>query len=89
MIDTINYTSGDKASNHKRAQSMRLGTYGAAIAYSGGSPFVVAGIVGNELINIGLDAYKYNYDRKMERAEIANSEMVLGDISYGRRRGGR
>ena len=87
--DVANYTSGDQVANQQRATAMRMATYGATIAATGFNPVVIAGIVGNEVINMGMDNYKFNYDRKMERAQLTNSEMVLGDISYGRKRGGR
>lgn len=85
----MNYTSGDSAANKQRAMGMKMATYGAAILATGGNPLVIAGIIGNELISAGVDAYKYSHDRKMERGQIMNMANVAGDISYGRRRGGR
>ena len=82
------YTSGDQVHNQKIQQGAKMAAYATAITLSGFNPFVIAGIAANEGINSGVQLYKFNYDRKMERSQITNSEMVLGDISYGRRRGG-
>ena len=83
------YSSGDQVRNQRVQEAAKMGGYTAAIAISGFNPVLIAGIVGNEAINAGVQAYKFTYDRKMERSQITNSEVILGDISYGRRRGGR
>ena len=89
-MDLQAYTSGDQVANEQRQRAARVVGYGAAIAMAGPkAPIVAAAIIGNEAINAFVDARKFNYDRKMERSQLTNSEIVLGDISYGRRRGGR
>jgi hypothetical protein len=83
------YTSGDSYANARNANMMKAATYGSVLAMSGpAAPLVGALIVANELAGAYTERVKYNYDRKLERAEITNITSIAGDISYGRNRGG-
>ena len=89
-MELQSYTSGDQVANEQRQRAAKIAGYGAAIAMAGPkAPIVAALIIGNEAANAYVDSKKFEYDRKMERSQLTNSEIVLGDISYGRRRGGR
>lgn len=90
MVQLQNYTSGDQVANQQRAMAMRMASYGTMLALAGPkAPLVAVGIAINEGINAGTDLYKYNFDRRMERSALLNAEMVVGDITYGRRGGAR
>lgn len=88
LIDHRQHTSGDAYVNAQLDNQMKLISYGAMIAGSGPlAGFVAAGIVINEGISAISQVAKYNYDRKLERQQISNIQVVAGDISYGRNRG--
>ncbi|NLZ45519.1 MAG: hypothetical protein GX896_02390 [Clostridiales bacterium] len=88
LIDHRQHTSGDAYVNAQLDNQMKLISYGALIAGSGPlAGFVAAGLVINEGISAISQVAKYNYDRKLERQQISNIQVVAGDISYGRNRG--
>lgn len=88
LIDHRQHTSGDAYMNAQLDNQMKLISYGALIAGSGPlAGFVAAGLAINEAISGISQVAKYNYDRKLERQQISNIQVVAGDISYGRNRG--
>lgn len=88
LIDYRQHTSGDAYLNAQLDNQIKLISYGAMIAGSGSlAPFVAAGIVINEGVSAISQIAKYNYDRKLEREQISNMQVVAGNISYGRNRG--
>lgn len=88
LIDHRQHTSGDAYVNAQLDNQMKLISYGALIAGSGPlAGFVAAGLVINEGISGISQVAKYNYDRKLERQQITNMQVVAGNTSYGRNRG--
>lgn len=88
LIDYRQHTSGDAYVNAQLDNQMKLISYGAMIAGSGPlAGFVAAGLFVNEGISGISQAATYNYDRKLERQQITNMQIVAGNTSYGRNRG--
>lgn len=84
------HRSGDSYANAQLNNGIKLGGYAAAIAMSGpAAPVVAAGIAVNEIISGIVGNANYRFDRALEGDQIRNMKVIAGDISYGRRRGGR
>lgn len=87
LIDYRKHTSGDAYADAQLDNGVKLVRYGAAIAGSGFNPIVIATIAATEIIQGISQGAKYDYDRKLERQQITNMQIVAGNISYGRNRG--
>jgi hypothetical protein len=87
-IAITKHTSGDNHYNQQLSNSMKVATYIGAIALAGpAAPFVVAGIVINEVADMVTGYNTFTFDRKLERQEITNNSILAGNASYGRMRG--
>jgi hypothetical protein len=87
-VQYAQHTSGNSYYNQQISNAMRLGGYALLLANSGpAAPFVAAGIVVNEGVQAILDVAKFEFDRKMEKYEITNNQILAGNASYGRNRG--
>lgn len=88
LIDYRQHTSGDAYVNAQLDNQMKLISYGTVIAGSGPlAGFIAAGLLVNEGISGISQVATYNYERKLERQQISNMQVVAGNISYGRNRG--
>ena len=88
------HRSGDSYYNDQLNNDMRRARYAIALGYSAkfgpkGVAVAAVGIAINEGINFATQNANFNYDRMMDTEYIHNVKQVAGDISYGRRRGGR
>jgi len=84
------HKNGDAYANAQMNNAMKLASYGSAIAMSGpAAPFVASAIAINEVVTGFTARANYNYDRTLETQQIQSMKALAGDVSYGRRRGGR